>query len=203
LAHPLRDVLLEAQRAGFIGPGCIDDHIRRALDLADGLPDTVRNVLDLGSGGGLPGLPLILAKPAWRWWLLDGSARRAQFLTNALTRLGVTERAQVVPARAEEAARTPLRQSFDAVVSRGFGPPAVTAECAAPFLKVSGLLLVAEPPGDELPGRWDRQGLLMLGLVVDRRSEPGRTSWQTFRQVEPCPERYPRRTGIPLKRPLF
>jgi 16S rRNA (guanine527-N7)-methyltransferase len=116
----------------------------------------------------------------------------------------------VVWARAEDAGhRDELRGAFDLVVARGFGSPAVTAECGAPFLRVGGTLVVSEPPPDdkavdtaEVSARWAPTGLARLGLAVGR-SWTGKYGYQALDQLEPCPPRYARRPGIPAKRPLF
>jgi 16S rRNA (guanine527-N7)-methyltransferase len=108
---------------------------------------------------------------------------------------------RVVAARAETAGRSDLRGEFDLVVARSFGPPAVTAECAAPFLRVGSRLLVTEPPGG-LPHRWDPDGLAYLGLKVDARIVAP-TAFQILIQDVVCPDRFPRRVGVPAKRPLF
>jgi 16S rRNA (guanine527-N7)-methyltransferase len=90
---------------------------------------------------------------------------------------------------------------MDLVVARSFASPAATAECAAPFLQPGGRLLVAEPPGGQ-PERWDAEGLAQLGLVPgDHLVSP--TAYQILVQEFPCPDRFPRRVGIPGKRPLF
>jgi 16S rRNA (guanine527-N7)-methyltransferase len=157
--------------------------------------------LDLGSGGGLPGLPLALAWPGTRWFLLDGSIRRAEFLSQSVTALGLDGRVTVVAERAELAGRGELRSTVDAVFARSFARPAVTAECASPFLRQQGLLVVAEPPGGQ-PDRWDDRGLAHLGMRLGSRLvEP--TAVQLIVQVTPCPERFPRRVGVPSKRPLL
>ena len=157
--------------------------------------------MDLGSGGGVPGLPLALAWPASRWVLLDGSVNRGEFLRGAVSTLGLDDRIEVLAERAELAGRGPLRGALDVVVARGFGPPGPTAECAAPFLRVGGVLVVAEPPGGR-PDRWDSPALGQLGLRNDRQVE-GSTAYQVLVQERVCPDRYPRRVGIPVKRPLF
>jgi len=164
--------------------------------------DTVQPVaLDLGSGVGLPGFPLALAWPGSRWFLLDGSIRRAEFLSESVTALGLAERVTVVAERAESAGRGELRSTVDAVFARSFAGPAVTAECASPFLRQHGLLVVAEPPGGR-PDRWDVPGLGGLGMQLGPRLvEP--TAVQLIVQVTLCPERFPRRVGVPSKRPLF
>ena len=94
-----------------------------------------------------------------------------------------------------------MRAAFDLVVARSFGPPAVVAECAAPFLRVGGRLAVSEPPTGE--DRWPPAPLAELGLEATERRDVGGAHVQLLRQTAPCPDRYPRRTGVPTKRPLF
>ena len=145
-----------------------------------------------------------MAWPDSRWVLVDAGERRVAFLGAAVVALGLEERVSVVEGRAEELARrADLRGRFDLVVARGFGPPAVTAECGAGFLVVGGRMVVSEPPGGR-PARWPVSGLARLGLEPEPVAcEAGGTSYQVLRQATPCPDRYPRRVGIPAKRPLF
>ncbi len=163
-------------------------------------------MLDLGAGGGVPGLVLLAALPQLTVTLLEANQRRCQFLMDCIEQAGWSARASVVEARAEEAARLPgLRHQYDGVVSRSFGSPAVTAECAAPFLRVSGVLVVSEPP-EELAAedRWPAAPLAELGLLrrlVDLPS--GSARFAVFSAVALCPARFPRRVGVPTKRPLF
>ena len=107
----------------------------------------------------------------------------------------------MVEGRAEDLARRPeLDASVDLVTSRSFGPPAATAECAVRFLVVGGVLIVSEPPGSS--SRWDEDGLRRLGLRLGPRESPGAT-YQLLIKEEETPQEYPRRSGIPGKRPLF
>ena len=210
-ATVLHEVLADARRAGFLGPGPLEIQLRHAEEFAEiarALESSPRpRVVDLGSGGGLPGLVVAQHWPEASLVLLDASARRTDFLRRAVERLGLQGRIEVVGGRAEELGRDGrLRGGFDGVLARSFGRPAVVAECAAPFLKVGGWLVVSEPPahdggtqGDE---RWPHEGLRQLGLVP---SDParGEFAFQVLRQAEPCPERFPRRNGVPAKKPLF
>jgi 16S rRNA (guanine527-N7)-methyltransferase len=189
-----------AQELGFLGPGPLEPQIDRSLAFT-AATDPPKCALDLGSGGGVPGLVLAYAWPDSNWVLLDGSVRRCQFLTEAVHELELRDRVDVVAARAEEAGRGALRQSRDLVVARGFGPAAVTAECGAPLLQPGGHLVVAEPPGGA-PERWPAEPLAALGLKVGR-ALVSPVALQVMRQVTPCPDRFPRRVGIPTKRPLF
>ena len=84
---------------------------------------------------GLPGLVLVGMWPDCRATLLDAGERRCAFLAEAVDRLGLGGPGDGRAVPAEEAGRRPdLRGGFDLVVARSFGPPAVTAECGAPFL---------------------------------------------------------------------
>lgn len=159
--------------------------------------------LDLGSGAGLPGLPLALRWPATSWALLESGGRRCAALREAVAALALGARVVVVEARAEEAGRDPdLRATFDLVTARAFGAPAVTAECGAPFLRAGGRLAVSEPPAPA-PARWPSTGLAQLGLAAAAPVAIGTVHLQVLEQRRPCPDRFPRRTGVPAKRPLF
>ena len=196
----LQEVLEEARTYGFLGPGPIDAHIESAERFRTVLePKEPRRILDLGSGGGAPALPLAFWLPQADFVLLDSMERRTDFLTHAVSRLGLGPRVAVVRERAEVAGRQPMfRGRFDAVTARSFGPPGVTAECGSPLLTVGGVLVVSEPPGPA--ERWPATGLSQLGLV---RIETDRTGVAVLEQATACPEKFPRRTGIPTKRPLF
>ncbi len=199
-AH-LTAVLEKAKHRGFLGPGPVGSHIEHALPILTLLSVDSREALDLGSGGGVPGLVLALARPAIHWTLLDGSVTRSSFLLHAVEDLDLSHRVKVTSLRAEDAARTALRGTFDTVTSRSFGAPAVTAECGSPFLAPGGRLIVAEPP-DGASSRWPLEGLERLGMALGVRVTSPST-FQVLEQVVPCGNRYPRRTGIPAKRPLF
>jgi 16S rRNA (guanine527-N7)-methyltransferase len=193
-------ILRSAQDLGFLGPGPLEPQIDRSLAFAM-LTETPTRALDLGSGGGLPGLVLAVVWPTTRWTLLDGSVKRTDFLRRVVAEQNWEERIDVVAERAELAGRGALRGTQDLVVSRGFGPAAVAAECAAPFLRLGGHLVVAEPPGGA-PERWPDEPLAQLGLrSVRTLNEP--VALQLLELTALCPNRYPRRVGIPLKRPLF
>lgn len=199
-------ILAESQRHGIIGKAPLESHIDQArafFSVVADLVDPSARVLDLGSGGGLPGLVIASTWPELRVALLDGRRNRAENLADAIDTLGFGDRVQVIAQRAEEAGREGRhRQTFDLVVARGFGPPAVTAECAAPFLKVGGVLVVSDPPGGGGSQRWPEAGCDLFGLRVERvQVDPW--AFTALRQVKLCSDTCPRRTGLPQKRPLF
>ena len=217
----LTQILEEARAAGFLGPGPVDTHLRHAEGFVavcrrlwpDGPTPPV--LLDLGSGGGLPGLVVATHLPQATLVLLDAQHRRTAFLSDAVRHLGLEARVSVRQQRAEAAGRdTSVRGHFDGVLARSFGRPAVVAECAAPLLKSGGWLVVSEPPADSPDGppglpsdisgaaRWPAEPLSQLGLAPDRLIHE-QFDYQTLRQADPCPDRFPRRDGVPAKRPLF
>jgi 16S rRNA (guanine527-N7)-methyltransferase len=156
-------------------------------------------VIDLGSGGGVPGLVIAEARPDLRVVLLDSLERRVALLAEAIVALNWEGRVVAELARAEDTGRSPQwRAQVDAVTARSFGPPATVAECAAPLLRINGVLVVSEPP--EETDRWPADGLAPLGLLDEGSPVPG---MRRLRQVSPCPDTYPRRVGMPAKRPLF
>jgi 16S rRNA (guanine527-N7)-methyltransferase len=161
-------------------------------------------VVDLGSGGGVPGL--VLAVEVWpeaTFTLLDASQRRCTYLELSVADLGLDDRVEVLWARAEEAGREETRRgAADVIVARSFGPPAATAECAAPLLRVGGALVVSEPPGSG-GERWEPSGLDLLGLVVETTAMVEGATFTVLRQAALCPDLYPRRPGVPTRRPLF
>jgi 16S rRNA (guanine527-N7)-methyltransferase len=193
-------VLERARELGFLGPGPIEAHLANAAAFARVCGTPPVRALDLGSGGGVPGLVLASSWAASTWVLLDAMVRRCAFLRGAVAELGLAERVRVIEDRAERTGREEAwRGTFDLVTARSFARPAVTAECAAPFLRVGGTLLVSEPPDE--PDRWEGVALLGLedrGLVGDRD-----THIRVLAQVAPCEQRYPRRVGVPEKRPLW
>lgn len=205
----LLEVLERSRAAGLLGPGPVSDHVRLTQPFLDLLPHSGR-VLDLGSGGGVPGLVVALARPGLVVVLLDAAHRRCRVLRSAVADLELGDRVEVVEARAELAAREPsLRHQVDAVTSRSFGPPAATAECAVGFLRGRGsTLLVSEPPSERgidsaQHERWPVEGLAVLGLRLGRRARAGGATVQELVVEEPCDDRFPRRDGVPARRPLF
>jgi 16S rRNA (guanine527-N7)-methyltransferase len=205
LGGPFAVLIPHLQRArdlGFFGPGPIDVHLTHAQGFAEVAGEAPVELLDLGSGGGLPGMVLLAQWPGTRGVLLDSSERRTAFLARAVVALGWQGRVDVVRARAEEAGRDAgMRARFPLIVSRGFGPPPVVAECAAPLLAVHGRLIVSEPPTGSR--RWPEAPLKGLGLVPEGLHDACDSHYQTLRQVTLCPEEYPRRVGLPSKRPLW
>lgn len=195
-----------SRERGFLSPQPLDhqiEHARGFIAAWNSQRDTPpENFLDLGSGGGLPGL-VLLEEWATVAVLMDAMEKRTYFLQEVLNFDDAPGHGIAIQARAEDLARDPdYEESFDLVTARSFGPPAVTAECAVRFLKVGGLLIVSEPPDDEAPDRWSLQGLRKVGLENLGRHRFG-AAFQILHKASPTPALYPRESGTPKKKPLF
>jgi 16S rRNA (guanine527-N7)-methyltransferase len=203
------EILQRSAALGFLGSMPIADQIDHALGFVSVVESVLgrspADVLDLGTGGGLPGLVLLSCWPRSHTVLLDASERRTQFLSSELEVWGRAGTVEVVRGRAEEVGRDQrMRHRFDLVTSRSFGPPAVTAECGAPLLADGGIMVVSEPPQSSGAERWPSAGLAVLGLTASTPVRPGgRFGYQVLEKSGSTPDRFPRRSGIPAKRPLF
>jgi len=205
----LRRALSRSFDLGFLGSMPIDDQIDHALGFvavlessSGGAPESV---IDLGTGGGVPGLVLVSCWPEARVVLMDASERRTEFLSESLETWPTTGNAEVIRGRAEDLGREGgLREQFAVVTSRSFGIPALTAECGASFLVVGGWMAVSEPPEVPAEARWPQDGLGVVGLErVETIRVAGRFGYQLLHKVAGIDDRFPRRVGIPAKRPVF
>lgn len=199
------EVLAEAQGRGALGPGSVVGHVRHAEAMARALGGAPTSCCDLGSGAGVPALVLALAWPQTALTLVDATAKRARWLEAASIELGLADRCTVVCERAEAVGRDPAyREHFEVVTARAFGAPAVTAECAVALLETGGRLIVSEPPEPDRE-RWPEQGLRDLGLGPARRveDEAAPATMVVVEKLRPTRDEFPRRVGIPAKRPLW
>jgi 16S rRNA (guanine527-N7)-methyltransferase len=173
-APELVAALEDAQRLGFLGSRPIPEvieHARgfvRALGEVEEAVGTIRSVLDLGSGGGIPGLVIAHDLPSIHVTLLDRRAKRTDALERVVLRLGWGHRVAVV---CQDVATFGPNASFDAVVARGFGPPAFTLACAARLVRSGHPIVISDPPG---ANRWDIGLLEHLGLSRAPVPEPAR-----------------------------
>ena len=210
LSGPVRMVLESAQAQGLIGTADLDAQIRHSAAFLGAVtkahssePEPGDLLVDLGSGGGLPGLVLATLRPVNPFALVEGSSRRAAFLFEGVQTCGWVGRVEVLGSRAEIIGHDHVWRGRAAwVFARGFGSPSETAECASGLLHVGGGLVISEPPGSD-GSRWSRQGLARLGMEPVGILEAEGFGFMVIRQVEACPGGFPRRVGVPRKRPLF
>ena len=169
-APELIAVLEDAQRLGFLGSRPIPEVIEHARGFVRAIEQdaSIRSVLDLGSGGGVPGLVIAHDLPSTQVTLLDRRAKRTDALERFVRRLGWQERVTVV---CRDVAAFGPDASFDAVVARGFGPPAFTLTAAARLVRPGQLIVISEPPGVD---RWEDELLQRLDLRLVRRADAHR-----------------------------
>lgn len=180
----------------------IDD----SLALLGFLPPGPLRLIDVGSGGGLPGLPLKIARPELRLTLLEANHRKAAFLVQAAAKLGL-EGVEVVAERAEIAGRDPrYREAFDVATARALAPLPVLVELCLPLVAVGGRLLAMKTEGGaevaaaaaairRLGGQLEE-----VGVAASEARSLGRVV--VVAKIAPTPAEFPRRPGLPARRPL-
>lgn len=155
-------VLTESQRLGFLGARPVTEvvaHARSFVGALSELPAGSR-IIDLGAGGGVPGLVIAHDRPDLEVHLLDRRTKRTDFLERVVRRLGWSDRVLVVARDVEDhLADTP--EAFDAVVARGFGPPDITLATAVRLVRPGGVIVISEPPEGD---RWAPALLARLGV---------------------------------------
>lgn len=188
---------------GLIGQGQ-RDHARDLVDdslvLLPHLGRT-RTLLDVGTGGGMPGIPLAIARPDLRVTLLEADHRKAAFCTHAaaILRLDVA----VLAERAEDAAHGPFRESFDAVTARALAPFPELLELCLPFVRPGGRLLAMRTDSEPLEGAWERLGGSEPTAVAAPTGARDRGVVVVVRKVDRTPLDLPRRPGEPHRHPLL
>ena len=156
----LHEALGRSQRLGFLGDRPIDEVINHAQSFVDALTDVSGSLIDLGAGGGVPGLVLAVYRPDFTITLLDRRTKRTDFLSQVTRRMRMADRVSVLAADIEDAIRAG-HVGFDAVVARGFGPPEFTLRAAVRCVRPGGVIVISEPPTGD---RWDHELLDELGL---------------------------------------
>lgn len=163
--------------------------------------ETIRDAIDIGSGGGLPAIPLALKLPQVRFALLEADRRKAAFLQHVAGMLSL-ENVEVIPGRAETEGHNPARRErYDRATSRATARPAVLLELALPFVR----------PGGDLVGEVARVDVGALSRAARELGGgspylvPSGTDGRYFLVVPKharTPAEYPRRPGLPQRRPL-
>ena len=166
---------------------------------------SARSVVDVGSGGGLPGLPLKLARPDLKVTLVEADQSKAAFLVQACATLGLPDVA-VLAKRAEELGQEPRwRESFDLAVARALAPTPVLVELCLPLVRVGGRLLAQKTDKEEAATAERAIGILgglLEAIVMAPSTARGAGSVMIVSKVKPTPDTYPRRPGVPARKPL-
>jgi 16S rRNA (guanine527-N7)-methyltransferase len=162
---------------------------------------------DIGSGAGLPGIPLAVARPSMRFDLVEATQRKCSFLTEVVGRLGL-DNVAVRCTRAEELPDEIGRESYGLVLARAVAPLATLVEYAGPLLEAGGVLIAwkgRRDPDEERAGQSAGRevGLELVSVVAMTPYESSRNRHlNLYRKVRPCPPGFPRRPGMAHRRPL-
>ena len=170
-----------------------------------------RRIIDIGSGAGIPGLPLKLALPGAEVTLLESNQKKCDFMEHVIADLGLSE-VSVLNLRAEDAAHLEdHRENYDLATARAVAKLPVLAEYALPFLMLGGVAVIPKGPDqDAVQSESDEASLAAdeMGAapaIIQAVAHPGKSPTDHiiyWLKVQSTPDRYPRRVGIPAKRPL-
>jgi 16S rRNA (guanine527-N7)-methyltransferase len=212
LLRDLEREYLGAVDLGFLGPHegvrLRERHLEDALGLAAlRTPAVDERWVDMGSGAGLPGLPLATAFRDTSFTLVDAHRRRLDWVAATAARLGI-ENVRVVHARLEEYGRGVGREQFDVATARALGALPVVAELGAPLLKIGGSLMVprGQPSDDELrrlAAVGEMVGLEIRDVIHNPSSRIDPVGFVVIMaKIAATSPRFPRRSGVPARSPL-
>jgi 16S rRNA (guanine527-N7)-methyltransferase len=178
--------------------------ILTAVELSEGL-----RLIDIGSGAGLPGIPLKIAFPGINLTLLEATAKKALFLEHIVGKLGLNGTVTTI-GRAEEVGHdNRYREKFDLVLSRAVAPLLVLAELTLPFCAVGGVCIASKKGDIEREVAPALHAIEVLGGSL-REAKPVALAelndkrWLVIiDKLRPTPPQYPRRPGRPAKRPIL
>lgn len=177
--------------------------IIKLLDLSN-----IKNVIDIGSGAGFPGVPLKIAFPHLKIVLLDSLQKRVRFLNEVINEIGLDD-IIVLHGRAEDYARSPeYREQFDLCVSRAVANLSVLSEYCIPYVKVGGRFIAYKSGNIQEELRQSEMAIKILGGVtenVEKFNLPLSDIERTLisvRKKKNTGKKYPRKAGMPGKNPI-
>jgi 16S rRNA (guanine527-N7)-methyltransferase len=183
-------------------------HFLDSLTCLTVMPEGLQTLCDAGSGAGFPGIPVAIARPDLRVALIESTKKKCQFLETCTSHLALTN-VRIICARAEDAGRDPrLRESFQMAVSRAVASLPVLAELCLPLVTQTGIFVAMKGPEGRKQAEAAASAIGALGgalesiHVLTLPGGAGQRSLVVVRKVAATPDRYPRRPGIPAKRPL-
>jgi 16S rRNA (guanine527-N7)-methyltransferase len=170
--------------------------------------EQVQRLVDVGTGAGFPGIPLKIVCPHLELTLIEATGKKAEFCRHVVHELGL-QGVEVLHARAETVAHQEAhRERYDAALARAVAPMAALVEYLLPFLRVGGVAVAQKGETGPAEAQASEGALRILGGAVERLIPlqlPGVVETRYLvrvRKLAATPTRYPRRPGIPVKRPL-
>lgn len=167
-----------------------------------------KTVIDVGTGGGFPGVPLAIMAPDKKFVLMDSLNKRLKIIDELTAEAGIMN-TQTVHARAEELARNKNhREKYDVCVSRAVANLTTLSEYCLPFIKVGGYLLAYKGPDADQEIKDAAKAISILGGKLEKVEKSGLESFGLdhrilfIKKVKNTPAKYPRKAGTPSKEPL-
>lgn len=208
-------LLVAYDRANITGAKTLSeailDHVLDSLScfLASGFHGHAA-LIDVGSGGGLPGIPLKLALPELELTLLEATGKKVEFLRQALRQLGVSE-ARAISARAEEAGQNKEhREKYEVATARAVAKLPVLVEYCVPLVRRGGVFVAMKghleegelEAGERVAARLGGELSEVIEVPFIPEIEKKRRQLVVIKKAGQTPEHYPRRSGRPAKQPL-
>lgn len=156
----LYEALERSQRLGFLGDWPIPEVVEHARAFVAALDGVTGSVIDLGAGGGVPGLVVATDRPDLQLTLLDRRTKRTDFLEQMVRRLDLDRHTTVMATDVSDAIQAGY-VDFDCAIARGFGPPESTLRAAVGCVRPGGVIVISEPPSED---RWDPELLNELDV---------------------------------------
>ena len=189
----------------------LERHFLESLTAVEALPNRSADgaaFVDIGSGAGLPGIPLAIAFPDAQGVLVDSRAKKVEFLESAMRRLGLNN-LRAVHGRAETLAHLPdMRERFDFAFARAVAKMPALAELTLPFCRIGGRAIAYKTESADAELRSAERAASEMGGSAIERIRPSvgepdsRRLLAVIYKVGRTPNRYPRNAGIPAKRPV-
>lgn len=183
-------------------------HFIDSLSCITEIKTAPEKLIDVGTGAGFPGIPLKIIYPSMRLTLVESVGKKADFCKSLSAKLGLTN-VEVLTARAEELGQDArFREQYDWAVARAVAALPVLAEYLLPFVRVGGYMLAQKGENAHAEVQTAETAIRLLGgnlHHVSRVILPGIAEERYLVEIEKSaatPPQYPRRTGVPQKKPL-
>lgn len=182
----------------------IQKHFIDSISVLDYIQDK-KNIIDVGTGAGFPGIPIKIANPNINVTLLDSLQKRVNFLSEVISQLEL-DKIKAVHSRAEDYAKE-NRESYDVAISRAVANMSTLVEYLLPYVKQEGIVICMKGPNIEDELEKSKKAISILGgkiehiehLFLDEEME---RNLIIIRKIKPTPRQYPRKAGKPVKEPI-